>query len=118
MLNESAHCYASHRANADNPYGDIEREGQTKTAPVERLPDHVIEGREFVAFQYAGGLILRPGVIGECRARLPRETGRDDGEFPGIGQITGHFGNETACPTDTAVSIMHHTAPRHAKGLA
>ena len=114
MLNESAHCYANHRVYANNLYGDIEREGQTKTALVERLPDHVLEGREFVAFQYAEGLILRPGAIGECRARLPRDTGRYHGEIPEISQIICCFGNETACPTDTAGSKMHDTAPWHA----
>ncbi len=115
MLNESAHYDANYRVNAKNLFGDIEREGQTETAPVGRLPDHVFEGRGFVAFQYAEGLTLRPGVIGRCRARLPRDTGRDDGKFPEISQVICYFGSETGCPTGSAGSKRHVAAPRQKK---
>ena len=115
MLNESAHYDANHRVNAKNPFGDIEREGLTGTALVGRLPDHVFEGRGFVAFQYVEGQTLRPGVIGRCRARLPRDTGRDDDEFPVISQVIFCVGNETGCPTDSAGSKRHVAAPRKKK---
>ncbi len=118
MLNESAHYHANHRVNAKNPLGDIKREGQTETALAECLPDHVLEGREFVAFQYAEVLTFRLGAIGECRARLPRATGRDDGEFPVISRIICYLGYETECPTDAAGSKRHAAAPWHGKGPA